>query len=187
MGKLKGIDITHPGERSPGGKGGEARWVLEHHYLARRRYSGYWPRHSFSAVIKQLFDPFFLSYIALWFMVHGFRYLHYPLPYVNGWLTDFIFIPAVAHFARTCTRHILLEGRSFSYALHWLLLAALYSGLLCEWILPKFTHNTVGDVRDAFAYIGGAFFYYYVHQKNTGGEGVINSNFATHSAKQYAD
>ncbi|MDH7461192.1 hypothetical protein QEG73_07870 [Chitinophagaceae bacterium 26-R-25] len=116
----------------------------------------------------------------MWLTVHCFRYLHYPLPYVNGWLTDFIFIPAVAHFARTCTRHILLKGGHFIYALHWLILAAIYCGLLCEWILPKYAHNTVGDLLDAFAYVGGALFYYYVHQKNTDGEITINSNFATH-------
>jgi hypothetical protein len=99
-------------------------------------------------------------------LVHCFRYLHCPLPYVNGCLTDFVFIPAVAHFARTCTRHLFLRGRNYMYSLQLLLVAAIYTGLLCEWILPRYTSNAVGDVWDTIAYLAGALFFYYIHQKN---------------------
>lgn len=176
MGQPKSIDTTNSGERSSGSESRETRWILERHYPARRRHGGYRPRYSSCAIVKQLFDPFFFGYIAVWLTVHCFRYLHYPLPFVNGWLTDFIFIPAVAHFARTCVRYI-FPGHHFIYPLHWLIVAAIYTGVMCEWLLPKYTQHTVGDVLDAFAYVGGALFFYYVHQKNARSEIVTNTNF----------
>lgn len=177
MGQFKSFDITHSRERSPGRESGQAHRVLERHYFARRCFSSYWSRRSVRAIAKQLFDPFFLAYIAVWLTVHGFRYFHYPLPYLNGWLTDFVFLPAVAHFTRTCTRHFVLQGRQFIYPLHWLIMAAVYCGLLCEWILPKYVHHMAGDLLDALAYIGGAFFFYYIHQKNDRTRNPIRSNF----------
>lgn len=167
MEQFTGIYPTGAGEGQRTSEAGKTRGILEHHRSDRQRDRGNRPRHTVRALATQLFDPLFCSYIAVWLLVHYFRYLQHPLPYVNGWLTDFVFIPAVAHFARTIINRFFLQGRTCVYPLPLLILAAIYCGLLCEWILPRFVSHTVGDVWDALAYLGGAVFFYYVHQKRT--------------------
>lgn len=118
-------------------------------------------------MIKTLFDPLFMLYTAIWGTVHLFRSIGAPLPWVNGWLTDFIFIPAVAHLSLTFTRQIVLKSNTYRYPLRHLILAWIYVSLVCEGLLPIISERAVRDFFDVLAYLGGSLFFYFVHQNIT--------------------
>ncbi|WP_343673975.1 hypothetical protein [Chitinophaga sp.] len=105
-------------------------------------------------------DPLFIIYNILWWFIHICRWVNKPIPYLNNWLTDFLFIPVVAHL----TKHIALRREDYRFPLSYLLVMALYTALIFEWVYPSFSHKTVGDPLDGIAYLLGSLFYYYVHQ-----------------------
>jgi hypothetical protein len=118
------------------------------------RISSHHTRH----VVRAVSDPLFIVYIGLWWVIHIFRWMHAPIPYLNNWLTDFLFIPVVAHLSR-----YLVLGRQ-KLPLLYLLIMAIYTAVIYEWVYPLFSHKTIGDPWDGIAYIAGSLFYYFVHQ-----------------------
>lgn len=106
-------------------------------------------------VAGALRDPLFIIYCALWLLIHISRWVHKPIPYLNNWLTDFLFIPVAAHL----TERIVL--RKIKLPLSYLLIMAIYTALIYEWVYPLFSHKTTGDPLDGIAYIAGALFHYY--------------------------
>jgi hypothetical protein len=98
-------------------------------------------------------------------LLHFFRWVHHPLPWINNWLTDIVFIPATAHLALTITRCYLVKDGNYRYPLRHLLFIAVYTTLLCEWLLPAYIPGSVCDPWDGVAYLAGALFFYYIHQR----------------------
>ncbi|MEZ2442279.1 hypothetical protein AB6805_11185 [Chitinophaga sp. RCC_12] len=115
--------------------------------------------------MKRLFDPFFLSYCGLWSIIHFFRYIEHPVPLLNGHLTDFMAVPAIAHLALTFTRSYIVRDESYSYPFSYLLFIVLYLSVVFEWVMPQFSAAYTGDMWDVVMYFGGGLFYYYVHEK----------------------
>ncbi|RAJ00424.1 hypothetical protein LX64_04130 [Chitinophaga skermanii] len=115
--------------------------------------------------MKRLFDPFFIGYGALWSIVHVARYYKYPLPWLNGHLTDCIAVPAIAHLALTFTKVYILRNSRYTYPLSYLLFIAAYVAIAFEWVMPLISPRYTGDIWDVLAYFVGAFFYYFVHAK----------------------
>ena len=89
-----------------------------------------------------------------------------PIPWLNGQLTDFIAVPVIAHLALTFTRTVILGDSQYTYPLSYLLFIALYTTVLFELVMPAFSHKYTADMLDAAAYLGGALFYYFVHQRS---------------------
>ena len=118
-------------------------------------------------MMKALFDPLFILYATIWVTVHLFRYNGTPLPWVNGWLTDFIFIPVVAHISLTFTKQMVLRSDTYKYPLRHLLLSWIYVSVVCEGLLPIISDRAVRDYFDVLAYLGGSLFFYYIHQHIT--------------------
>ncbi|MDQ0110052.1 hypothetical protein J2T02_005200 [Chitinophaga terrae (ex Kim and Jung 2007)] len=118
----------------------------------------------FLRFIKGTADPLFITYIILYLLVRGFRSLSLPLPWVNNWLTDFLFIPVAAHLSLSFTRYIVLKNAGYKYPLYYLLLMALYTALVFELIIPCYVSSAVADWGDVIAYFAGTFFYYLFHQ-----------------------
>lgn len=98
-------------------------------------------------------------------MIHLFRYIHLPVPLLNGYLTDFIAVPAMAHVALTFTRRYIVRNEHYVYPLYYLLFMAFYMAVVFEWVMPQFSSVYTSDAWDVAAYLGGALFYYYVHGK----------------------
>ncbi|HWV67023.1 MAG TPA: hypothetical protein VN105_14300 [Chitinophaga sp.] len=117
--------------------------------------------------MKRLFDPLFLTYCGLWGMIRLFRYIHLPVPLLNGYLTDFIAVPAMAHVALTFTRRYIVRNEYYTYPLYYLLFMAFYMAVVFEWVMPRVSTVYTSDVWDVAVYFGGALFYYYVHRKRT--------------------
>ncbi|SKB57705.1 hypothetical protein SAMN05660226_02135 [Parapedobacter luteus] len=89
-----------------------------------------------------------------------------PIAMLNSYLTDFLFIPVVAHISLTTVRVLFKKGATYRYALLPLLVAASVTAGVMELALPKISADYVFDVGDIFAYFSGALFFYYVHQRH---------------------
>ncbi|PSL25346.1 hypothetical protein CLV42_11327 [Chitinophaga ginsengisoli] len=118
----------------------------------------------YGALVRYIFDPFFACYCAVWPIIHYCRWKGMPIPVLNNYLTDFVFIPMVAHVSLGFTRCIVLNRRNYCYPLYWLLAIAFYVSFIFEVVLPKYSSKAVGDTGDIVAYFLGSAFYCYVHQ-----------------------
>ena len=115
--------------------------------------------------MKRLFDPLFCTYGGLWAGIHLGRHLGHPIPLLNGYLTDFLTVPAIAHLTVTVTRRLIFPTVPYQYPLSYLLFMAAYASLLFEWLLPQYSPAYTADPLDAVAYFAGCFFYYFFHRK----------------------
>jgi hypothetical protein len=113
--------------------------------------------------MKKLFDPLFIAYCLIWTVIHLCRYLHLPVPLLNGHLTDFIAVPAMAHITLTFTRRFIARNDVYTYPLYYLLFIAMYTSVMFEWIMPHYSGKYTGDWWDVAAYFAGGLFYHRFH------------------------
>ncbi|MCX6215947.1 hypothetical protein [Spirosoma sp.] len=118
-----------------------------------------------NVVARRLFDAYFVGYGLSWVVIHLFRRWDYPLPFLNGWLTDFCFVPFICHVALTFTRFIFIHDEAYCYPFSFVLFVAVYVTVLFEVIVPGYSEYGTGDAYDGIAYFAGALFFYFVHQK----------------------
>jgi len=128
-----------------------------------RRYS-YVDCHFFCALGKALFDGLFLFYWACWFFIRFTRLSGVPIPPLNSWLTDFVFVPIIVHFSAVAGSFIFNRGRAYGYPLHQIWLISALASLLFEGIMPHYTDYNTADIYDVIAYFAGGLFYYLCHQ-----------------------
>lgn len=83
----------------------------------------------------------------------------------NNWVTDFLFVPVVAHFTLTLSRDFVVNKKGYIYPLSYLVAIALYSAFAFEIVAPLFSSKATADIWDAAAYLLGSLFYYYIHQQ----------------------
>lgn len=126
---------------------------------------GDYNRHFVCAVIKKTFDKFLLTYILLWCFARFLRWNESTIPLINNWLTDFLFVPVVAHLSVSFTRYVVLKNPLYTYPFAYLLLMVGYVSLVFEYVLPRYSEKATGDPYDVIAYFLGSLFYYYVHGK----------------------
>lgn len=115
-------------------------------------------------MINRVFDKYFLAYCLSWLVVHGLRRLNVPVNLLNDHVTDFVFVPVVAHLTLFVMRRYILRNMSFYLPLSYLLFIAVYSSLVFEWLLPLHSPRYTADRMDVIAYFAGALFYYFIHQ-----------------------
>src|SRR5690606_9031613 len=124
--------------------------------------------HASSRILRTLrlffLEPYFLIYGIAWVIVRYCRVPVNPIPYVNNWLTDLVFVPLIAHFA-FCIGFLLLDlKRGFSFPLAQLFALAFMCPIFFEVLSPKFTDYNTADIFDVVCYFLGALFYYFIHQ-----------------------
>ncbi|SEW52703.1 hypothetical protein [Chitinophaga arvensicola] len=118
--------------------------------------------------MKRLFDPFMLTYCSAWILIHACRYFHCPIPLLNGYLTDFTAVPAIAHVSVTFIRTYILRDQCYRYPLSYLLFIAVYTAVAFEWVMPRYSGVYTRDNWDVVAYFAGGVFYYFVHGRMVG-------------------
>jgi hypothetical protein len=91
--------------------------------------------------------------------------VHQPLPWLNNYLTDFLFVPVVAHISLSFTRIFIVRNGSYFYPVTYLLFISFYSAVVFEYIMPKIAASYTSDIGDVWAYFLGGIFYYYAHQR----------------------
>lgn len=114
--------------------------------------------------MKRLFDPLFTGYCIVWLTVRAFRHIGEPLPLINGYLTDFVAVPVIAHIAIMFTRKVVLRNNYYTYPLSYLLFLAAYTSIVFEWIMPRYSSTYTSDIWDIVAYFAGALFYFFIHR-----------------------
>ena len=125
-----------------------------------------WHPHRYLAgTLEAVFDRLFMIYCGCWLIIHIGRWSHQPIPFLNNWLTDFVFVPVIAHVALVFTRRYIVHNPAYRYPLSYLLFAALYVSFVYEWLFPHYHFHTVGDPLDVVAYFAGGVFYFFVHQR----------------------
>lgn len=118
----------------------------------------------FRPLIYLFFDGYVVFYALSWIIIRYTRHIDQPIPYLNNWLTDFVFIPLVLHATQLLAFAVLGIQVQIRYRLLHMLLFAAYVSLFFEYLAPKFTTYNTADGLDVVAYFLGAFFYRYVHQ-----------------------
>ena len=120
--------------------------------------------HLVCTLVRELVDPLYIFYWSCWFLIRFSRQAGTPIPLVNGWLTDFVFVPVVVHFALVLGCILFNQGKPFSFPLIHILCYSLLTSIVFEGIMPHLTDYNTADWRDVVAYFAGGFFYYLVHQ-----------------------
>lgn len=113
--------------------------------------------------MKRLFDPLFTLYCLSWAIIRFCRCIHHPVPLLNGHLTDFFAVPAMAHLSVTFIRRFVVRDQRYTYPLGYVLFIALYISVMLEGVMPRFSPRYTGDAWDVTAYFAGSLFYYFVH------------------------
>ena len=115
--------------------------------------------------MKRIADRLFLVYCLLWLMIRLLRWIKHPIPWLNDYLTDFLFIPVVAHISLSITRRFIIKDESYQYPLSYLLFMALYASLVFEYLMPALSVSYIEDKGDIIAYFAGGIYYYLYIQK----------------------
>lgn len=116
-------------------------------------------------MIRKLFDPYFISYGLLWALVHYFRSTGLITPLLNGYLTDFLAVPAIAHLTVTIIRNYVLKDALYNYPFGYVLIIIVYLLFVFEYLMPAWSPVYTGDWGDVAAYGCGGIFYYFIHGK----------------------
>lgn len=114
--------------------------------------------------MKRLPDPLFIGYGLAWWLIHCLRWTGTPVPFLNSYLTDFVFVPLVAHIALRIIQTFIVQNEQYRLPFSHLLFIALYTSVVFEGIMPAMAKIYTRDAGDVLAYFAGAFFYYGVHQ-----------------------
>lgn len=121
----------------------------------------------FRSLIVLIFDRYLAFYCCSWILVRYTRKLEMPIPLINNWLTDFVFVPLLIHIPFVLGSLIFVPDGTFKYPLYQILSIALLAALVFEGCLPYFTPYNTADFYDILAYFAGGVFYYAVHQNHT--------------------
>lgn len=124
-------------------------------------------RSVFRSLIFITLDKYFMFYCCSWLLIRYTRKLHLPIPLLNNWLTDFVFVPLIAHVSFILGSVIFITNGTFKYPLYQILSISLLTALVFEGFLPYYTHYNTADFNDILAYFAGGVFYYAVHQNYT--------------------
>jgi len=124
-------------------------------------------RRIFRSLIFVAIDRYAVLYCCSWLLIRYTRKLQFPIPLLNNWLTDFVFVPLIAHTSFVLGSIIFKPNGTFKYPLYQILSISLLTALVFEGILPYYTHYNTADFYDLLAYFAGGMFYYFVHQTHT--------------------
>ncbi len=121
-------------------------------------------RYFLCALVKSLFDGLFIFYWLCWFFIRFARLQHYSIPFLNSWLTDFVFVPIIVHVASITGSFLFNNGRPYRYPLYQIWFISAITSLLFEYVMPCYTAYNTRDLYDVIAYFVGGLFYFLFHQ-----------------------
>ncbi len=131
------------------------------------RHGRSYNRSIFRPLIALIIDRYLAFYCCSWVLVSYTRKLGIPIPLINNWLTDFVFVPLLIHVPFVLGSLIFIPDGTFKYPIYQILSIALLVSLVFECCLPRLTAYNTADFYDILAYFAGGVFYYAVHQSHT--------------------
>ncbi|MFZ4860591.1 hypothetical protein ACL9RF_00215 [Sphingobacterium sp. Mn56C] len=117
--------------------------------------------------MRQFIDPFVVFYASSWLLIRYTRKMGCPIPWLNNWLTDFVFVPLILHFMLIVALTIAGNRFRFRFPLVQIMVVCLYVAIGFEYIAPKYTSYNTADWGDVLAYFLGGIAFYYIHQPYT--------------------
>lgn len=115
--------------------------------------------------MKRLFDPYFICYLSLYSIVQHLRQCDIIIPLLNGYLTDLMAVPVIAHLTLTVTRNYVVKEQHYRYPAWYIAVLVCYLTIVFEWLMPLYSPRYTGDLWDIVAYACGGFFYCFVHAR----------------------
>lgn len=110
--------------------------------------------------MKTLFNGWFIACCLTWVIVHITRKLDHPLPFINGYITDFAAIPVIANLGLWFQRVFIIKNHYYVLAPWHVIFIVAYVTMVFEVLLPCFSKTYTADLIDALLYsVGGLFFY----------------------------
>src|SRR5690606_31799557 len=86
-----------------------------------------------------LLNHYFVGYCLAWILVRYSRLSGNPIPYINNWLTDLVFVPLIAHFAFCVGVFYIDLKRGYSFPLWQLFSLAFMTSIFFEYLSPRIT------------------------------------------------
>lgn len=99
--------------------------------------------------------------ITIWMIIHITRWYGYPIPYVNGYLTDLLATPLIAAACVAVLRNWILKDKDYRLPLPYILFIAAYLSIAFEWIAPQYAARYTADWLDVAAYFAGGLLYHF--------------------------
>ncbi|SEF76702.1 hypothetical protein SAMN05421877_102359 [Sphingobacterium lactis] len=109
-------------------------------------------------------NPFIWFYALSWIIIRYTRNQGTIIPYLNNWLTDFVFVPLIAHVAYVVGYFLIQLPADYKIPLGQLLVMAGLTTVIFEVLCPIYTTYNTADPIDALCYFLGAIWYYAIHQ-----------------------
>ena len=115
--------------------------------------------------MKKVPDLLFCCYCCSWPLIHVFRWIHHPIPWLNSYLTNFAAVPLMAHIALFLIRKRIVHNDHYYLPLSYVFFIAVYTSVVFEGVMPALSVRYTRDTGDVAAYLLGALFYYFIHQR----------------------
>ncbi|MFI5160177.1 MAG: hypothetical protein ACHQHN_02825 [Sphingobacteriales bacterium] len=111
--------------------------------------------------MRTLLNPWFLAGCLVWSTIMITRkFLHHPIPILNGYIDDVFAVPVIASIALCFQRVFIIRSNYYVLSAGKVAFIVVYLTLVFEVFLPMISKTYTGDWIDAVLYaIGGLFFY----------------------------
>lgn len=117
------------------------------------------------ALISILSDKLIIFYTLSWCLIRYTRWHHNPIPYLNNWLTDFVYVPIICAVSHWIFLHLApIQYARTKYPLFQILILVIFVSIVFEFIMPNVTEYNTYDLGDILSYLIGGLFYYIIHQ-----------------------
>lgn len=110
------------------------------------------------------FDGLFVSYWCGWILIRLSRYSDHPIPFLNNWLTDFVYLPIVIHIILVLGHAFIKPSEATSIPSYCVLMLCGFVAFVFEYLMPSITSFYIFDPWDVAMYFAGGLFYYFFHQ-----------------------
>jgi hypothetical protein len=115
--------------------------------------------------MKTLLNPWFIIGCLVWIAIKVTRVLDVPIPYLNGYLTDFFAVPVVTNIGLWLQRVFIIKNNYYVLSPLQVMFMAIYISVLFEGLLPRISKIYTADWMDVLLYfIGGVCFYWVMNK-----------------------
>jgi len=115
--------------------------------------------------MKTLLNPWFIIGCMVWAAIKITRILDVPVPYLNGYLTDFFAVPVITNIGLWLQRVFIIKNNYYVLSPLQVIFMVIYISVLFEGLLPLISKIYIADWIDVLLYVIGGLFFYWVMNK----------------------
>jgi len=115
--------------------------------------------------MKTLLNPWFIAGCLVWLIIQTTRMLDAPIPWLNGYITDFFAVPVITNIGLWLQRVLIIKTNYYVLSPLQVTFMVVYISVLFEGLLPHISKIYTADWVDVLLYgIGGLFFYFFMNK-----------------------